>query len=192
MSLLIDEVSRPNLRQHIGRLLAACTTADIAVGHIRLAALDLSIPETERVERCRILLGRLEARALTGFGDADVLSGRRSIDDAAASAPIDERMRTLLVFLESGRVQIRSAGLGAWSPDFSVYHGVPDGDVCLLGAHYFREPPSTNGPSFTALLKDPRCIAMVGARFDALWQRSHDVLEPIVSAVHRAQSCHPA
>ncbi|MBR9991368.1 MAG: hypothetical protein KFH98_16510 [Gemmatimonadetes bacterium] len=174
MSMLIDDGSRPTLRDRIGSLLSACATADIAVGHIRLAAIDLTERETRRVGRCRILLGRLEVRALTDFGTPET--------------DIDERMQTLLAFLESGRVQIRSAGLGAWSPDFSVYRGLPDGSACLLGPHYFREAPSTYGPSFTALLSDARSIRMVGARFDELWERSHDVLEPVVSAVYRRQS----
>lgn len=193
MTVLIDDTSQPTLRQRIGLLLSTCSTADIAVAHIRLAALDLSDRETGHVQRCRILLGRLEARALIGVGDGDILNASRLVGvvagDRSGIVVNDERMRTLLTFLESGRVQVRSAGLGAWSPDFSVYRGLPDGDACLLGAHYFREPPSIRGPSFTVLLKERPCIAMVGARFDALWETSHDVMEPIVSAMHRAQSC---
>ena len=175
MSTLFDDAARPPLRQRIGDLLATCAHAEIAVGHIRLAALDLTEEETRSVRRCRILLGRLEVRALTDFGYADPAA--------------DERMAALLAFLESGRVQVRSAGLGAWSPDFSIYRGAPAADpVCLLGAHYFREPPSSNGPSFTALLTDPFSTAIALARFETLWARGHDVLEPVVSAVHRRQS----
>lgn len=175
MSTLIDNAARPALRQRIGRLLATCMRAEIAVAHVRLAALDLTEEETRSVRRCRILLGRLEVRALTDFGFAD--------------PGADERMAALLAFLESGRVEIRSAGLGAWSPDFSLYRGAPgDDSVCLLGAHYFREPPSPNGPSFTALLSDPYSTAIALARFETLWARGHDVLEPVVSAVHRRQS----
>jgi hypothetical protein len=175
MSTLIDDAARPALRQQIGRLLATCTHAEIAVGHIRLAALDLTEDETRSVRRCRILLGRLEVRALTDFGFAD--SGA------------DERMAALLAFLESGRVEIRSAGLGAWSPDFSAYRtSNGDENACLVGAHYFREPPSPNGPSFTALLTDPYSVAVALARFETLWARGHDVLEPVVSAVHNRQS----
>jgi hypothetical protein len=212
---LIDDASRPTLRERIGRLLSTCASAEIAVGHIRLAALDLTEHETRGVKRCRILLGRLDARALTDFGFAD--------------AGVDDRMRALLAFLESGRIEIRSAGLGAWSPDFSVYRGLRDGgragrgltdgdradrgltdgyradrapaerdrddinasdggSACLVGAHYFREPPSPNGPSFTALITDTHSVALALARFEALWERSHDVLEPVASAVHRRQS----
>lgn len=175
MSMLIDDASRPTLRERIGGLLATCTYAEIAVANIRLAALDLAEHEIRNVRRCRILIGRLDARALTEFGHPD--------------PGLDERLRTLLSFLQSSRVEVRSAGLGAWSPDFSVYRGLPDGaSACLVGAHYFREPPSLTGPSFTALMADAASVALAHARFETLWRRSHDVLEPVVSAVHRRQS----
>lgn len=174
---LIDDVSRPSLREHIGRLLSTCTSAEIAVNHVRLAALDLSEHETASVARCRILIGRLEARSLTdfGFGDAD--------------APV--RLRALREFLQSGRVEVRSAGLGAWAPDFSVYRGLSGpgpGSACLIGAHYFREPTCQHGPSFTALMTDAQSVAIAVARFEALWDRSHDVLEPLLFAVLQGRS----
>jgi hypothetical protein len=187
MMTLLDETARPTLRERIGRLLSECSRAEIAVGSIRLAVLDLTEQETRGVERCRILLGRLEARALS--------------DLALSDANLEDQLRALLAFLESGRVEIRSAGLGAWSPDFSIYRGraaasdgagyrgrAPASGTCLVGAHYFREPPSPGGPAFTALLTDAHSIATALARFEALWERSHDVLEPVVSAVHRRQS----
>lgn len=172
---LIDDRSRPTLREQIGQLLTSCATADIAVGHIRLAALDLTPAETLGVRRCRILLGRLDASALNDFGHPD--------------DRVDTHLHTLRAFLESGRVEIRSAGLSAWSPDFSVYGGPGDADsICLMGAHYFRDPVALNGPSFTAMLTDARSVTSAMARFDALWERSHDVLEPVLTAVHRRQS----
>ena len=175
MMTLLDETARPPLRERIGRLLSECSRAEIAVGSIRLAVLDLTEQETRGVERCRILLGRLEARALS--------------DLALSDARVEDQLHALLAFLESGRVEIRSAGLGAWSPDFSIYRArAAASGTCLVGAHYFREPPAPGGPAFTALLTDAHSIATALARFEALWERSHDVLEPVVSAVHRRQS----
>lgn len=176
MCMLIDDVSQPTLRFHIGRLLSACTRADIAVSHVRLSALDLTAKETRGILYCRILIGRLEARALTDFGFADDRS--------------DERLHALLEFLDSGRTEIRSAGIGAWSPDFSIYRepiGVRGG-VCLIGAHYFRDPVTANGPSFTALLRDENAVACALSRFESLWERSHDVLEPVIAAIRHRQS----
>jgi hypothetical protein len=175
VTALIDDRSRPTLREQIGQLLTSCTTADIAVGHVRLAALDLTPAETRGLRRCRMLLGRLDASALSDFGYPD--------------DRVDAHMQTLRAFLESGRVEIRSAGLSAWSPDFSVYRGMRDGgSICLMGAHYFRDPVAVNGPSFTAMLTDVMSVTAAVARFDALWDRSHDVIEPVLTAVHRRQS----
>jgi hypothetical protein len=176
MYTLIDDVSQPTLRFYIGRLLSDCVRADIAVGHVRLSALDLTADETRGIRHCRILLGRLEARALTEFGFVDERS--------------DERLHALLDFLDSGRVEIRSAGIGAWWPDFSIYResiGVRGG-ACLVGAHYFRDPVTANGPSFTALLRDDDAVACALSRFEELWERSHDVLEPVIAAIRHRQS----
>ena len=177
MSSLIDDASQPSLRVHIGRLLSTCARADIAVGHVRLSALDLAGDETRGIRQCRMLLGRLEARALTDFGFVDERS--------------DERLHALLDFLDSGRVEIRSAGLGAWSPDFSIYRGLSVGahdSACLIGAHYFRDPITANGPSFTVLLDDADSVERALGRFEALWERSHDVLEPVTAAIRQRQS----
>jgi hypothetical protein len=177
MSSLIDDASQPSLRVHIGRLLSSCGKADIAVSHVRLSVLDLTADETRGIRQCRILLGRLEARALSDFGFVDAGSG--------------DRLHALLAFLDSGRVLIRSAGLGAWSPDFSIYRGLAGtahGSACLIGAHYFRDPVTANGPSFTALLDDADSVERALARFDALWERSHDVLEPVIAAIRQRQS----
>lgn len=177
MSSLIDDASRPPLRMCIGRLLSSCVRADIAVGHVRLSVLDLTADETRGIQQCRILLGRLEARALTDFGFVDAGS--------------DERLLALLAFLGSGRVEIRSAGLGAWSPDFSIYRGLSGaahGSACLIGAHYFRDPVISNGPSLTALLDDEDSVERALVRFEALWERSHDVLEPVIAAIRQRQS----
>lgn len=174
MCMLIDETSAPSLRAHITRLLATCSSADIAVGSIRPAGLDLTAAEVRDVRRCRILIGRLDASALVDLGH-----------DRRAPA----RMKTLLDFLTSGRVQVRSAGIGAWSPDFSVYHATPnDGSACLIGAHYFSEPLSSHGPSFTALLTDRAAVAAAAARFERLWSGSHDVIGPVIDAIRQRQS----
>lgn len=166
MNPLIDQRSVPTLRERIGRLLATCHSADIAVSHIRMTAVDLTDRETVSVTRARILLARLEARALGELG------------------PDHGPLRR---FLESGRVQVRSAGIGAWTPDFSIYRGSCAGDVCLVGAHWFREPV-VPGPAFTAVLTDPESVATALRRFDELWRRGHDVLEPVIAALARGQS----
>lgn len=174
--MLIDDRSDPPLRAHIGRLLATHAYAEIAVGSIRLSALDLTAPETQHVKRWRVLLGRLEAHSIM---PADV-----------AAHEEDARLHALLHLLESGRAEIRSAGLAAWTPDLSIYRDSTSdaAGACLIGAHYFSEPLIADGPSFTILLTDSASVARALARFETLWERSHDVLEPVLTAIRRRQS----
>lgn len=169
LSSLIDERSTPSLRTVLGRLLARSGCADIAVNSIRLAVLDLTEAELSRVRRCRILLGRLDARAL----------------DTATDSTAAVNAHALLHFLRSGRVEIRSAGLATWAPDFSVFRELDDSSsrACLIGAHYFREPVAANGPSFTVCLEDDAALDLVCRRFEDLWELGYDVRDAVAAAV---------
>ena len=141
---------------------------DFAVNRIRLANLDLAREEIDGIQ-CRVLLGRLDASTLL------------DTDTARVGA-----VEGLIGWARSGRLAVRSAGIGAWTPDFSVYHGV-SGSRCLLGAHYFGSPQLTVGPSFTVVTDDPASVAMLQRRFNRLWERSHDVLPAIVGVLERVR-----
>lgn len=166
---LIDERTTPPLRSVIGELMAAADTVDFAVARIRLASLDLTPREIAGPRRCRVLLGRLDASTL--------------LDTDAARA---DSVNGLIRWARSGRLQVRSAGIGAWTPDFSVYH---DGTLgrCLLGAHYFGSPQLTVGPSFTCISENRETVRLLTARFAGLWERSHDVLPAIVAVLERVR-----
>lgn len=166
---LLDETGSPPVRQVIGALMAGAHRADFALARIRLANLDLTEAELAGPRRCRVLLGHVDASTLldTDAADRSAVTG-------------------LIRWAASGRLEVRSAGIGAWTPDFSVYH-TTDGGACLLGAHYFGSPHLTVGPSFTAVSTDPDARAVLGRRFDELWGRSHDVLPAIVAVLERAR-----
>jgi hypothetical protein len=180
MNSLIDELAEPPLRFIIGSLLGRCDSADIAVSHMRLAMLDFAESELRRVRRCRILLGRLDARSLGG----------------GSPLPHDlPTARALLHFVRSDRVEIRAAGLASWAPDFSVYRQVdrPEGKrVCLIGAHYFREPAAVNGPSFTACIDDDVAVDLVCSRFEQIWDAGYDVRDTVLAALHAWTCATPA
>jgi hypothetical protein len=174
MHVLLDEQSEPGLRSVIGSLLAASDAAHIAVSRVRLGVVDLGASEMAGVRECRILLGRLDVEELTAIAQPH----------RSRSGHMDE----LEQFLSSPRVAVRSAGMGGWLPDFSIYDGVPlgqrgTGSVCLMGAHWFREPPIAAGPSFSCLLTDSRAVARARRRFDALWDEAHDVRAAVLAAV---------
>lgn len=170
-SVLLDTTSSPAAREVIGSLLAVATHADIAVRNIRLAALDLSADETRGIARCRVLIGQLDVNALSFPGIA--------CDEG-------ERLRVLLDFVTSDRVEVRSAGMGVWLPDFSVYRrtasaGADAFAACLVGAHYFHARPAE--PAFTCVLREPQAVRQARRRFDGLWAGGHDVREAVIAAI---------
>jgi hypothetical protein len=176
---LIDDRSATPLRNTIGRLLREAQSADFAVGHVRLGAIDLSSVELARVQRCRLLIDRL---------DIDMLADVAEI--VSHGGPLVPNLAVLHRFALSGRIQLRSTGSLRWSPDFSILRGVPSsrtmphGSVCLVGAHYFTRPVALDGVSLTCMLTDPEAIDIADLRFAELWERGHDVL-PVVSDLLR-------
>ena len=166
---LLDECSTPPVRQVIGDFMAGAERVDFAIARIRLANLDLSEEEVSGPSRCRVLLGQLDASTLLDT-------------DAADRAAVEGLIR----WARSGRLLVRSAGIGAWTPDFSVYH-TADGGTCLVGAHYFGSPHLTVGPSFTAVTTEPEARVLLGRRFGELWGRSHDVLPAIVGVLEQVR-----
>ena len=117
--IFFDGRGAPALRGYLGRELAGASAAAFAIRRIRLARLDLLPEELRSVQRCRVLLGRL---------DADTLA------DAGAS-PTSARTATLLDMAASGRLEVRSAGLLAWEPDFSLIGAGTADDVLIFGCH---------------------------------------------------------
>lgn len=175
-ALLVSDRSRPTLRQLLGGLLSRAVEADFAVARIRLAVIDLSARETARVRRCRVLVGQLDVDALAGAGGG--------ADDPARS----NRVAVLRDFVESGRLEIRAAGLATWLPDFSVMRGVAgvaDETVAVVGAHYFSRTYPTGGPAFTCVLAGRAAAAEAGARFEELWDRGYDVAPVLRQALER-------
>jgi hypothetical protein len=171
--LLLDERSRPPLRQRVGHLLASAEEAAFAVARIRLAVLDLSEREIGRLARCRVLLGQLDASMLLDAAD-------RTRPDGAGAA-----IGRLLRFVVSGRLEVRSVGLGAWTPDFGIVTA-PGGRIGVLGSIEFGNPELLMGPAFTAITREPDATQRLLARFDELWDGSHDVLPAIREVLERA------
>ena len=170
---LLDDRSGTPLRSVIGSLLAQADLADFAIGHVRLGAIDLSLQEISRVQRCRLLLDRLDVEMLSEATDAASLGGT-----------LQRNLTLLHEFSLSGRIELRSSGSLKWFPDFSIVRGLPPsfartGSVCLLGAHYFARPVMLDGASFTCVISSRRAVTTAQRRFDELWDSAHDVL-PVV------------
>lgn len=166
-ALLLDEAATPPLRTVIGALLAKAVSAHVAIAHVRLGHVDLSDVELQRV-RCRLLLGHLDVESLSGLGGAG------------------PRLGSTARFLDSGRLEIRAAGLLRWKPDFSVFElPPPHGSIALVGAHYFGDPDVRGGPALTCVVRGPAAVTRVRRRFDELWLAARDVND-VVRAELRA------
>jgi hypothetical protein len=168
---LLDERTDPALRRVIGELLRGARTADLALDRVRLGVLDLTEAEMRAPRRCRVLLGRLDASMLL---DAPAPGRSASIGG-------------LLDWLDSGRLEVRSAGFGAWTPDFSVFETAGGDRTALVGAHYFVSPQLATEPSFTVVLRDPDACATLGTRFEEVWERAHDVSPAIRGVLERVE-----
>jgi hypothetical protein len=182
--VLRDEESARPLRAVIGALLQRSSTADLALSRVRLAALDLTAREVSGPDRCRVLLGQLDATTLAEA--IDPKSAGAAGREANGASAGREAMRRLAGWIEGGRLEVRSAGIGLWTPDFSIFRDARGAPTCLMGAHYFGSPHLTVGPSFTAILRGARDGALLQRRFDETWARGHDVAPAILSVLRRA------
>jgi hypothetical protein len=159
-AVVLDESTGPPLRWLIGALLAAAVRADVAIEHVRLGAVDLTAPELQSVF-CRLLLGRLDVGALAEL--------------ERAGAP-EQRLAAIAAFLDSGRLDVRAAGVLRWRPDFAVFElPPPQAPVALIGALYFHDAAVGGGPALTCVIRSPAAIARLRRRFEELWERGRDV-----------------
>jgi len=159
-AIVLDELATPPLRLVIGSLLSRSVRAHVALEHVRLAAVDLTAPELNRVN-CRMLMGRLDVEALS------------ELATASQAAP---RLRALGDFLQSGRLELRAAGLLRWRPDFAVFElPPPHGAVALVGALYFSNAAVVGGPALTCIICAPAAVERLRRRFEDLWNRARDV-----------------
>jgi hypothetical protein len=163
---IIDERTLPPFRQRLGQLMRAAHHADFAVTRIRIAGIDLADDEIAGLVRCRVLVAHLNADTLAEAADAGMLRPEHR-----------RNLGVLLRFVDSGKLELRAAGLGAWIPDFSVLRG--DGDTLLLGAHYFGRAYPTVGPSLTCFAHDPAAVRNAAQRFEELWNEARNVLPAI-------------
>lgn len=165
-TVFIDEHTHPPFRQRLGRFLRQARHADFAVTRIRIAGIDLDDEEIAGVTRCRVLVAHLNADTLAEAADAGMLRPEHR-----------RNLRVLLRFVDSGRLQLRAAGLDAWVPDFSLFHG--DADALILGAHYIGRTYPTVGLSLTCITDDAAAIRTATRRFEDLWREGRDVLPAI-------------
>ncbi|MEX2530242.1 MAG: hypothetical protein WD960_05655 [Gemmatimonadota bacterium] len=167
--VLLDEWSRPDFRDVYGKLAEASTRFDVAIRKVRLSGISLARTELEGPARIRLLLA--EINVLTLSAEAESMA---AVDDGRL------RLRLIRGLLSEGVLQLRSAPLGGWDPDFSVFWRDDEGPVVIIGPHWFARPYPHRGPALASLHRG-RAAARVGRRFEGLWTDAH----PVEQAVRR-------
>jgi hypothetical protein len=160
---LLDERRRPDFRDVFGAMSRRSTSVAIAVTRVRLSTVDLSTDEFDRLASLRVLLSEVSALQL----DAEA----RGLLQLPRRAP---NIRILTRLLESGRLEVRSAPLGGWSPDFTVFADAAGPQAVLTGFHAFERPYPHRGPAL-ASLHGKEGAALAAARHAELWERAHDI-----------------
>ena len=172
---LLDEHSHPDFREVYGWLLPRSVGLDVALTRIRLSTLDLARRELNTVRSIRLLLAEVNAVQL----DSEAHGVMLREDKRETLYALSER-------LAEGVIEVRSAPLGGWSPDFSIFHDSQGAAAVLIGAHWFERPFPHRGPAFAAL---HGADAAAGAlkRFEETWERAHDIGPAIRGILERAE-----
>lgn len=173
-AVLIDERGRPDFRDVFGALAARSVDVATAITRVRLSTVNLTA-EMEGLEHFRVVVAELNALQL----DAEA----RAIHADPRRAP---RVDVLREMLEAGRLEIRSAPLGGWSPDFTVFSRAEGPIAVLSGVHWFERPYPHRGPAL-ATLHHGDAARLAARRHEELWERAHDVGPAVWSILSKAR-----
>ena len=172
---LLEDGRRPDFRDVFGHLAQRSSSIDTAVTRIRLSTLNLTPSELRAVTSFRVLLAEVNALSM----DAEA----RVLHTLPSRAP---NLQLLARLLETGNLQIRSAPLAGWSPDFSVFSDASGPSAVLCGFHWFERPYPHRGPALASLHFGDGA-ALAHRRFEALWTRAHDIGPTLWDIVTRAR-----
>lgn len=171
---LLDERGGPDFPERFQRLAGRSNAIDIAITRVRLTTLQLDVGALAGVTRMRVLLAEVRAPRLDAEAHEALLDPARAVT-----------VRHLIDELGRGRLLLRAAPLGGWSPDFSVFHDARRPVAGLVGAHWLERPYPYRGPAWAVELGAPDA-RRAAARFDELWARSHDVTGALRRLLERA------
>ena len=87
--------------------------------------------------------------------------------------------------LESGRLQVRTAPLAGWSPDFTVFSDAAGPSAVLTGFHWFERPYPHRGPALSSL-HFADAARVTSRRHAELWQTAHDIGPAVWSILSKA------
>ncbi len=171
----IDERRRPDFRDVFGALSRRSAEILTAVTRVRLSTVDLTSEEMQPVRSFRVLLSEVSALTLDAEARSLLQIPRRATN-----------VRLVTSLLESGRLQVRSAPLGGWSPDFSVFIGDGGPTAVIVGYHAFERPYPHRGPAWVSI-HGGDSARLAADRHAELWAGAHDIGGVLWSLLARAQ-----
>jgi hypothetical protein len=172
---LLDERGRPDFRDAFGALAARASQILTAVTRVRLSTVDLRRHDLPALESMQVLVSEMSALSLD--------SEARGLMQMPHRAP---NVRFLIGLLEEGRLEVRSAPLGGWAPDFTVFVEPEGPRAVLLGFHAFERPYPHRGPAL-ASLHGGDGARLAAIRHRELWENAHDVGPALWSILSRAE-----
>jgi len=174
-AIMMDERSRPDFHDVFVALARRSVDVAVAVTRVRLSTLELDAANLETLESLRVLV--VELNALTLDAEARLIQA-----DSRRGA----RVGLFRSLLESGRLEVRSAPLGGWSPDFTVFSEAKGPRAVLAGKHWFERPYPHRGPALATIHfgDAARCAAR---RHATLWEAAHDVGPAVWSILSKAE-----
>ena len=173
-AVLLHERSRPDFRDIYGHLARRSTDIATAVTRVRLGTLNLTPEDLETVTSFRVLVAEMNALQLSA-------EARGLMNDPDRAS----RLSMIKNMLEAGRLEVRSAPLGGWSPDFTVFSEADGPVAVLMGFHWFERPYPHRGPALAALhgTTSARAAAL---RHLEVWEEAHDVGPAVWNILSRA------
>ncbi len=160
---LLIEGSGPRFPVVYRGLLATSTKVDIALTRLRIATLRLQPGDLDQVRSLRIVLTELTTAAWEVETHRALLNPRR-----------EPQLRALIEGIRSGRVEVRSAPLATWAPDFTLFHGVRTAPVALIGPHWLETGPGRRGPRMAFEVTGPDARRLASA-YTRIWDDAYDV-----------------
>jgi hypothetical protein len=170
---LWDERSSTPFRQVFGRLLTESTHLDSAILRIRLSGVDLSDEELARLVRLRVLVAEVNAQTLEEEAFGLLMDPTKR-----------DSLRRVRLLLEEGRMELRSAPLAGWSPDFSVFSNETGPSALLIGLHWVQKPFPHRGPAWLASFGAAEAESG-RKRFDELWNSAYEIGQPVLRLIGR-------
>ncbi len=158
---VLDEFTRPSMRETMSALMSASRHVDMAVFNMRLAGIDVGESEVGSVRRLRVVVGQL---------DAEVLMQNES-------RPV-EQLKRLRLLAGSGLLHVRTVPRFRWRPDFSIFD-----HAALIGAHYTELPYPVDGIALTCVVTDARAVQRCARRFERMWDLGYDVLPVVIETL---------